>query len=49
MQAENEANALISKSDKNKDSLLSFDEILDNYLDFISPESEGYLIFRDEL
>lgn len=47
--AENEADTLISKSDKNKDGFLSFDEILDNYQVFISPESEGYYIFRDEL
>lgn len=47
--AENEADSLISKSDKNDDGILSFDEILDNYLVFISSESEGYYIFRDEL
>lgn len=49
MVAESEAKNLILKSDKNNDELLSYDEILDNYQIFISPESEGYYIFKDEL
>lgn len=49
MVAENEAENLISKSDKNKDNILSFQEILENYMIFISPDSEGYFIFKDEL
>ncbi|XP_060847895.1 reticulocalbin-2-like [Rhopalosiphum padi] len=49
MIAESEAENLILKADKNQDGVLSFDEILDNYYTFISPESEGYYIFRDEL
>lgn len=49
MIAESEAEKLIDKSDQNKDGILSFDEVLDNYATFISPESEGYYIFRDEL
>lgn len=49
MIAESEADSLISKSDVNKDGILSFDEILDNYSKFISPNSEAYYLFRDEL
>jgi len=49
MIAESEAENLILKADKNQDGVLSFDEVLDNYHTFISPESEGYYIFRDEL
>lgn len=49
MVAESEAKNLILKSDKNNDELLSYEEILDNYQLFISPESEGYYIFKDEL
>jgi len=49
MIAESEAENLILKADKNRDGVLSFDEVLDNYYAFISPESEGYYIFRDEL
>lgn len=49
MVAESEAENLIFKSDKNKDRVLSFDEILDNYQLFISPDSDSYYIFKDEL
>ncbi|XP_015363436.1 PREDICTED: calumenin-A-like [Diuraphis noxia] len=49
MIAESEAENLILKADKNHDGILSFDEVLDNYYTFISPESEGYYIFKDEL
>lgn len=49
MLSETEADELLEKSDKNKDGVLSFDEVLDNYLTFISPDSEGYYIFKDEL
>jgi hypothetical protein len=49
MIAESEEENLILKADKNRDGVLSFDEVLDNYYAFISPESEGYYIFRDEL
>ncbi|XP_025196696.1 calumenin-A-like [Melanaphis sacchari] len=49
MIAETEADVLIMKADKNHDGVLSFDEILDNYYTFISPESETYYIFKDEL
>jgi len=49
MIAESEAENLILKADKNQDGVLSFNEVLDNYYTFISPESEGYYIFRDEL
>lgn len=49
MVAESEAKNLILKTDKNNDELLSYDEIFDNYQVFISPESEGYYIFKDEL
>lgn len=49
MIAETEAENLILKADKNQDGVLSFGEVLDNYYSFISPESEGYYIFKDEL
>lgn len=47
--AESEAENLIFKADKNRDGILSFNEILENYNAFISPGSDGYIIFRDEL
>jgi len=49
MLAENEADILISKADNNNDGKLTFDEILNNYKTFISPDNDGYYIFRDEL
>lgn len=49
MIAETEADSLISKSDVNKDGVLSYEEILENYSKFISPNSEAYYLFRDEL
>lgn len=49
MVAESEAENLIFKSDNNKDGMLSFDEVLDNYKIFISPDSDSYYIFKDEL
>lgn len=49
MIAESEAENLIFKTDKNRDSILSFQEIMNNYMAFISPDSEGYFLFRDEL
>lgn len=49
MIAESEAENLIFKTDNNKDGFLSFDEVLDNYMTFISPDSESYYIFKDEL
>lgn len=47
--AENEANSLISKADNNNDGKLTSGEILEKYSLFISPESDGYYIFKDEL
>jgi len=47
--ADSEADILITKTDMNNDGLLSFDEVLDNYAAFISAESEGYFLLRDEL
>jgi len=49
MLAENEADSLISKTDNNQDGKLTYGEILEKYSMFISPESDGYYIFKDEL
>ncbi|XP_025417774.1 calumenin-B-like isoform X2 [Sipha flava] len=49
MSAESEAENLLFKADKNRDGTLSFNEILEGYKYFISPDSEGHYIFKDEL
>lgn len=47
--ADSEAENLIAKTDKNGDGVLSYDEVLDNHKAFISPDSEAYHLFKDEL
>lgn len=47
--AKKETHNLIVSSDVNRDGKLSFDEVLDDYTTFITPDSEAYYIFVDEL
>lgn len=49
MIAENEAENLIFKSDKNKDDMLSYEEFIDGYLIHMSSDNDENYIFKDEL
>lgn len=47
--AKSNAKTSITKSNHNNEGMLTYAEILKNYLTFISPASEGYYVFKDEL
>lgn len=49
MIAESEAENCIFKADKNRDGILSFSEILENYSLFITVEREESYIIKEEL
>lgn len=48
MMSNSEAEDLIRQTDKNDDGVLSYDEIMDNYLLFVSQGDYSY-DFKDEL